>query len=63
MFLIWLKIFTPYKDPALVAGYYYEAISTITRCPKLVRADAGTEWGSSNISIKALWAMAGYVKN
>ena len=46
--LIWLNVYTTNNDPKIIAGYFYEALCSHSGCPKIVRADAGTE----NIHIK-----------
>ena len=33
------------KDPALVGGYFVDAIDKLKRCPRVVRGDCGTENG------------------
>lgn len=43
--LIWLKVYSTNKDPLLIGGYFYEAISDLEGCPKFIRIDAGTENG------------------
>ncbi len=39
-------MYTSNKDPALIAGYFHEALCEMGGCPKLVRVDAGTENGT-----------------
>lgn len=44
--VIWLKAYTTNNNPQVVAGYYMEAVRNRMGCPKLVRADLGTENGT-----------------
>jgi len=41
--IIWLKVYTTNNDPRVVAGYFKEALQEYMGCPRIVRADAGTE--------------------
>ena len=44
-YLLWLNVYITNKDPALIAGYFYQSIDRFGGCPKLLRFDAGTENG------------------
>ena len=41
--VIWLNVYKTSSDPAVIAGYYIEAVSKKMGCPKLMRGDLGTE--------------------
>jgi len=49
-YIVWLKVYTTNKDPFVVAGYYLEALKEHGGCPRVVRADPGTE----NVNIKRI---------
>lgn len=44
-YLLWLNVYTTNKDPAVIAGYFVDAVTEQAGCPKLIRVDAGTENG------------------
>lgn len=41
--IIWLEAASSNNNPRLIAGYFVDAVSKIGGCPKIVRADMGTE--------------------
>ena len=41
--VIWLNAYTTNNNPRVVAGYFLEAVSTRLGCPRIIRADRGTE--------------------
>ncbi len=41
--IIWLEAYFTSSNPALVSGYYVDAVTTLGACPLKVRADLGTE--------------------
>ena len=41
--LIWLNVYHTNSDPAVIGGYFLEALKLIGGCPTLVRCDLGTE--------------------
>ncbi|KAJ8023929.1 hypothetical protein HOLleu_36508 [Holothuria leucospilota] len=41
--VIWLNAFYTNNNPRVIAGYYFEAISMLEGCPRVVRGDRGTE--------------------
>ena len=43
--IVWLEAYTTNNDPEVVAGYFIEKVTTRMGCPKLIRADFGTENG------------------
>lgn len=44
--IIWLEAASSNNNPRLIAGYFVDAVSKIGGCPKIVRADMGTENGT-----------------
>ena len=46
--IIWLNVYFTNGDPSVIAGYYFEAISSLKGCPVFMRGDPGTE----NIRVK-----------
>ena len=48
--VLWLRAGTTNNDPAVVAGYFVEAIERFGGCPQKVRTDFGTE----NVTIRAI---------
>lgn len=44
--IIWLEAASSNNNPRLIAGYFVDAVSKIRGCPKIVRADMGTENGT-----------------
>lgn len=43
--LVWLNVYKTNKDPAVIGGYFHEAVGERLGSPKLIRVDAGTENG------------------
>ncbi len=43
---IWMRVSKTNKDPAVIAGYYVNAIEELNKCPRVVRADCGTVNGT-----------------
>jgi hypothetical protein len=41
--LIWLKVSRTNNDPAVVAGFFFEAVQSAGGCPTILRTDNGTE--------------------
>ena len=41
--LKWLQVNTTNKDPAVIAGYFFNALKSTSGCPTLLRMDAGAE--------------------
>ena len=42
---MWMEAYTTSSDPKVVASYYVEAVKKHGGCPKIMRADMGTENG------------------
>ena len=43
--ILWLKVTSTNKHPAVIAKYYYDCIAEIGGCPKILITDPGTENG------------------
>ena len=43
--ILWLRAYKTNNDPKVIAGYYLEAVCAKNGCPKVIRADRGTENG------------------
>ncbi|XP_019737807.1 uncharacterized protein LOC109523234 isoform X1 [Hippocampus comes] len=43
--IMWLNAYTTSSDPKLIGGYYIEVVHRLGGCPRIVRADLGTENG------------------
>lgn len=41
--LIWLNAYFTNSDPKVIGGYYIEIVEQVQGCPRIVRADRGTE--------------------
>ena len=41
--VIWLKVSRTNNDPAVIAGFYLEAVEELGGCPVILRTDTGTE--------------------
>jgi len=41
--LLWLNVYTTNKDPAIIGGYFLQAVRELSGAPVFVRADLGTE--------------------
>jgi len=41
--IIWMKAYSTSSDPKIIGGYFVEAIKDFGGCPRIVRADRGTE--------------------
>ncbi|PIK52036.1 hypothetical protein BSL78_11049 [Apostichopus japonicus] len=41
--VLWVEAYKTSSDPRLIAGYYINTVGRIGRCPRIVRADLGTE--------------------
>lgn len=46
--IIWLNVYNTNNNPRIIGGYYVEAVEKYGGCPRVVRADLGTE----NVRIK-----------
>ena len=44
-YIVWLEAYTTNNDPQVIGGYYITAIHKREGCPRIVRADFGTENG------------------
>lgn len=52
--IIWLKASYTNNDPTVIAGYYVEAVASLSGCPVRVRGDHGTENGHIEVFQKFL---------
>ena len=43
--IIWLKAGNNSNDPKIIASYYMESLVSLGGCPRMIRADMGTENG------------------
>lgn len=41
--VLWLKAYSTSSDPKVIAGYFMEAVDEYKGCPRIIRADKGTE--------------------
>lgn len=41
--VIWIKVYNTNNNPKVIGGYFLEAVRTHRGCPRIVRADHGTE--------------------
>lgn len=41
--IVWLRAYKTNNDPKVIAGYFLEAVCEKNGCPKVIRADRGTE--------------------
>lgn len=48
--IIWLNVYSSNSDPRIISGYYLDAVNDFKGCPKVVRADPGTE----NVNVKQI---------
>ena len=44
-YILWLEAYSTNSDPAVIGGYYIKTLQNQRGCPKIVRADRGTENG------------------
>jgi hypothetical protein len=43
---MWIHVASTNNDPKVIAGYFVDCVKQIGGCPKILRADRGTENGS-----------------
>ena len=41
--VLWLEAYSTNSDPAVIAGYFMQTVSKENGCPRVIRADHGTE--------------------
>lgn len=44
-YIVWLEAYRTNNDPAVIGGYYIRAVQNYNGCPRIIRADLGTENG------------------
>ena len=52
--IVWLRAYKSNNDPKVIAGYYFEAVCEKNGCPKVIRADRGTEYGHVEVMQRLL---------